>query len=308
MKIMLTGATGFVGSFLVPALLSEKNEITVVGRDANKITQLFSNLVKAITWEQLDTLSPDHYDAVINLAGENIGERRWSQQTKDCIIQSRQKATSTIVQWCMKATKKIHLYNTSAIGIYGLQATSESLPPAMTETTKINPVATDFLSEVGHAWEAAAEPMIAAAYPVTLMRFGVVLKRNEGMLKKLGLPFSLGMGMIVGSGQQALSWIHIDDLVKAIQFLLMHPEITGAVNLTAPECVSQKTFAETLAKTMHRPLFLKMPALVVKMMFGQMGEELLLSGQHIYPERLVGLNFKFTYPTLQSALAHDWPR
>ena len=145
---------------------------------------------------------------------------------------------------------------------------------------------TDFLSEVGQAWEGATDPAMVKKHPVTLMRFAVVLKRHEGVLKKLELPFSLGLGSRLGDGNQAFTWIHIEDLVQAILFLVKHPEIVGPINLCAPECVSQKTFAASLAKTMHRPLLFSMPASLINLLFGQMGKELLLGGQNIYPERL----------------------
>lgn len=305
MNILVTGATGFVGRHLVPVLLREKHRVTIVGRDAHKMQRVYKNSVNGVSWQQLDTLDPDQFDAMINLAGENIAEHRWTEKTKQSIKASRVNATTQLVNWSLKAkNNKPHLYNASAIGVYGLQATSRSLPPVLTEASLIAvDKPTDFLSEVGQVWESATIP---ANVPVTLMRFAVVLKRNEGVLKKLQMPFSLGLGTILGSGQQAFSWIHIDDLVRAILFLLAHPDIQGPVNLSAPTCVSQREFATILADAMHRPLFLTMPAFMVNLLFGQMGRELLLGGQHVYPERLEQLGFKFLYPDLPAALAHEW--
>jgi uncharacterized protein (TIGR01777 family) len=307
MKLIVTGATGFVGRNLIPALLKKEYEITAIGRNANKIKTIFKENVIALSWNQLDEISPDEYAAVINLSGENIAQHYWTTHSKKIIMESRVNSTKQIVDWCMKSkSKKPHLYNASAIGIYGLQKSADnllSLP--LTESTPIsfgNP--TDFLSEVGQAWENAAKTH-DNNIAVTYMRFAVILKRGEGILKKLALPFSLGLGSILGNGQQAFSWIQIDDLVKAIIFLIEHPEVIGAVNLSAPECVSQKIFAKTLADAMHRPLFLKMHAFMIKTLFGQMGEELLLGGQNIYPERLNHLGFKFLYPDLRSALLHE---
>jgi uncharacterized protein (TIGR01777 family) len=309
MKILICGATGFVGKSLIPALLANQHQVTAMGRDTSKIQSVFKNQVTALAWDQLNTLSPDDFDAVINLAGETIAESRWTDKVKAKIKESRVKATQAIVDWCLTAKqKKPHLYNASAIGTYGLQSVQKDLPTPLTEAKSIafgKP--TDFLSEVGQAWESAADEAVNAGVPVTFLRFGVVLKRGEGMLKKLELPFICGLGSVLGTGQQAVTWVHIDDLVQAILFLLQHPAITGAVNICAPGCVSQAAFSAILAKTLHRPLFLTMPAWAVKILFGQMGEELLLGGQHIYPQRLWESGFVFTYPELAAALAHEWP-
>jgi uncharacterized protein (TIGR01777 family) len=311
MKVMITGATGFVGRSLVSTLLKKQYQITAVGRSINKIKKIFNDNVSSLSWDQLDKISADEFDIIINLSGENIAQHYWTKNTKKIIKESRVNSTKQIVDWCLKAKKnKPHLYNASAIGIYGLQKSETSqLPPRLTELTPTpfgNP--TDFLSDVGQAWESTAQPLIDNNIPVTFMRFAVILKRDEGMLRKLELPFNLGLGSILGDGQQAFSWIHIDDLIKAILFLIEHPEITGAVNLSAPECVSQKEFTKTLANAMHRPQFLKMPAIMIKLLLGQMGEELLLGGQNIYPERLKQLGFEFLHPDLHSALLHEWKK
>lgn len=310
MNIIVCGASGFVGRNLIPALLDEHHQILVIGRDINKVKNIFKNTVSYLNWDELESISPDEFDAIINLSGENIANNRWTPRIKKQIKESRVNSTKKLVSWCLKSkNKKPHLYNASAIGIYGLQPTQNILPEPMTEANKIpfgQP--SDFLSEIGQAWESAADPLINAGCAVTFMRFGVVLKRNEGILKKLELPFSFGMGSILGDGNQAFTWIDIDDLVKAILFLLKHPNITGAVNICSPACVSQKEFAKTIAGIIHRPLFLKMPKSMIKLIFGQMGDELLLGGQHVYPERLKQLGFQFSYPDIHSALEHEWNR
>lgn len=310
MKIVVCGATGFVGRNLIPALLNEQHHIVVIGRDTNKAKNIFKQAVSYLHWDQLDQLAPDEFDVIINLSGENIANNRWTDDQKKRIKQSRINSTEAITAWCLKSkNKKQHIYNASAIGIYGLQTTQNNLPKRLTESSPIafnNP--SDFLSEVGQAWEYAANSAIEAGFPVTFMRFAVVLKRHEGILKKLETPFFFGLGCVLGNGHQAFTWIDIDDLISAILFLLNHPEIVGAVNLCSPHCVSQREFAKTLASIMHRPLFLNMPRPVVKILFGQMGEELLLGGQHVYPERITEFGFKFSYPDLHSALMHEWKR
>lgn len=138
------------------------------------------------------------------------------------------------------------------------------------------------------------------------MRFGVVLKKHQGFLKKLELPYKLGLASILGDGQQAISWVHIEDLVRAIGFIINTPTLIGAVNIVAPDIVSQKKFAQTSAKALHRPCFLKTSSRFIKVFFGQMGQELLLSGQAVIPKKLNESGFSFYYPTLKKALFQEY--
>ncbi|MGC1182720.1 DUF1731 domain-containing protein, partial [Legionella sp.] len=195
----------------------------------------------------------------------------------------------------------------SAIGIYGLQKNLPNKNESFTEQSKENNHAkTSFASQLVNQWEQAALRGTEVNIPVTLMRFGVVLKRGQGMLKKLELPAQYGMSAVIGTGKQPLSWIHHVDLVKSILFLISHPQITGPVNLVAPECLSQKIFNQTLVEVLKKPTFLRLPAWLVHVLFGQMGEELLLSGQSVFPQRLLAHQFNFEYPTLLSALTEEF--
>lgn len=306
MKIIIAGATGFVGRHLVPILLQRGDEVTVISREVDKITKIFNGSVKALSWGELNHVDPKTYQAVINLAGENIADHRWSDRVKAEIIKSRVATTQKLSHWCLPGKDNLHLYNASAVGIYGSQAFESHFPEPLTEASALPSPAKDFLSEVGKQWEQALNAAAASGMPVTMMRFGVVLKRKEGMLKKLEWPARLGMSMILGSGKQPLSWIDIDDLVNAIIFLIEHPEITGAVNLCSPQSITQEKFTRELATAVHRSVFLTMPTSVVKFLFGQMGEELLLSGQNVYPERLLDEGFEFTYPDIKSALRKEF--
>ncbi len=307
MNIVVAGGTGFIGSHLIPILLKDAHQVTLITRNQEKGRQVFKDTVEVLTWDQLDQKDPSEFHAAINLAGQNIGDHYWTQNIKDQILNSRVSTTEKLVNWCRKTQSAFYLYNASAIGVYGLQQTqTQGLPPKITEETSIPWGApTDFLSKVGQAWEQAASKTENPNVHVILMRFAPVLKKNEGMMKKLMPAFKLGLGGVLGSGNQPFTWIHLEDLIRAIQFLLIHPELTGAINLCAPECVSQKTFAKTLAKTLHRPAFMKTPAWLLRPILGEMADELLLSGQNVYPERLLKTGFEFLYPDLHSALSAD---
>ncbi len=308
MKRIIAGATGFIGQHLVKRWLAAGHEIIVIGRSREKINKLFGTTVKAVTWEELAANGQPIIagaQAIINLAGENIGAKLWSEQRKQEILLSRTQATATLAELCASlGAQSPGLLNASAIGVYGLQpAIDKQLPPAYDESTTIDFTQTpDFLAQVGRAWELAALPAKTAGVRVIWMRFGVVLAKEGGVLPQLSLPTKLFVGGPIGSGLQAFSWITLNDLCAAIDFLLDNPHISGAINLVAPGCVTQKQLAKALGRIFYRPSFIKTPAFVFKFMFGQMAEELLLSGQNVYPKRLLELGFKFQSPDIESAL------
>lgn len=302
MKLLIAGGTGFIGRYLIAALLDEGCQITVVSRDIKKIWHHFSGKVESVSWHGLIDLDPNDFDAIINLAGENIGNKRWSISVKHRIKESRVKATNAIFQWCNKLTKPLTVYNASAIGIYGLTNSSTAIKPFSEKTTIAWNHPTDFLSEVGQAWEQTHSNHNNPFMQVVFLRFAPVLHRKEGVLGKMLPLFRCGIGGPIGNGRQPFSWIHINDAVRAIQFLLKHPDISGPINIAAPDWVSQRQFAKTLGKILHRPAILAMPAWLLKLVFGQMAEELLLSGQAAYPDKLLEYQFEFLYPTLEAAI------
>ncbi|MBP6917806.1 MAG: TIGR01777 family oxidoreductase [Legionellaceae bacterium] len=304
MNILIAGASGFIGKALVDAL-KQHNIITVLGRNETTLRQLFPINTTYCTWDTLSQLDAHNYDAVINLCGYNIAARRWTDIGKKQLIDSRVTTSEILTNWMMHHNAKPHFLCANAVGIYGLQENGDET--TLDENTVIdtsNPK--DFLSEIGIKWQAALQPAIDYGIPVTTTRFGVVLKKSDGMLKKLYPSFYLGLGSIIGDGAQMLSWIHIDDLVSAISFLLNKPELSGPFNVTSPQPVSQAQFARTLAKTMHRPLVFKIPAFLMRLLFGEMGECLLLKGQRVIPKRLLDAGFQFHYPTLEKALEHEF--
>lgn len=303
MRYIIAGGTGFIGRALTKHFLAGEHEVTIIGRSAEKIQSAFDDTVQAVTWDQFKA-DPSTYlqqcDAVINLTGAGIGDKRWTEKRKDVIIASRVESTECIASACAQLGDHAPRYlNASAIGIYGLQKHSRAnLPEPLTEAS---PVAQhdDFLSRVGLAWEAASQ----LAPKVTQLRFGVVLDKSGGALVKYALPFQLFVGGKIASGQQAISWISLHDLIAAIDFILARPELTGPINLVAMQAVKQEAFAHSLARALHRPCWLPMPGFVMKLLYGQLADELLLQGQHVIPERLLTAGFQFKHPDVDAAFA-----
>jgi hypothetical protein len=304
MNVLIAGATGFIGSKLVRAL-QQNHKVTVVGRDMQNLQRQFSAPVQLATWEMLANLDASAYDAIINLCGHNIAASRWNETVKKDIIDSRVETTSTLINWAIKHHVKPHFICANAVGIYGVQDSSNLV--TLDESSPIDfEHPHDFLSEIGIRWQQALQPAIDYGMNVTSTRFGVVLEKGEGILKKLALSFYMGLGSTIGDGKQIMSWVHIDDVVGGILFLLNKPELTGAFNITSPNPVTQAEFAAALAKALHRPLLLKMPAFVIRILFGEMGEFLLLKGQRVLPSRLIASGYQFHYPSLIDALHREY--
>ena len=304
MNILIAGASGFIGHELVHALKHE-HQITTLGRNKSLLLRDFPKNITCCTWDELATLNANQFDAVINLCGLNIAASRWNDKVKKQLIDSRVSTCDILTRWMIKYQAKPHFICANAVGIYGLQANND--PGAFDENSPIDfNHPHDFLSEIGIRWQMALQPAIDYGIPVTSTRFGVVLKKGQGILKKLFLSFYFGLGSIIGDGTQCISWVHIDDVVGGIRFLLNHPTLTGAFNLTSPYPISQAQFAHELALCLHRPLFLKMPAFLIRLLFGEMGDCLLLNGQRVLPKRLSDAGYSFKYPKLAQALQHEF--
>lgn len=304
MNILIAGASGFIGHALVRSLKID-HHITVLGRNNATLQREFANAATCCTWDELPLLDGKQFDAIINLCGFNIAASRWSIAVKKQLVDSRVNTSTILIHWLIKHQAKPHFICANAIGIYGLQDNSDHC--FFDEDTPINTKnPPDFLSEVGVRWQEALQPAIDYGIPVTTTRFGVVLQKGQGMLKKLFPSFYIGLGSTIGDGQQSLSWVHINDVVGALTFLLSKPELTGAFNLTSPYPVSQEIFARELATCLHRPLFLKIPAFFIRLLFGEMGECLLLKGQRVLPKRLLDAGYQFQYPKLNQALQHEF--
>lgn len=312
MNILIAGASGFIGKQLVNNLAKD-HKISVLGRDITKLRKIFSTDINALTWSELATSNPNEFDLIINLSGSNIGESRWSLKIKQDLIDSRVNSNHKLIEWLLHYNAKPRLFCANAVGIYGahetgvLTFTEESQIPddSSSQVMQFSTKSNDFLQNIAINWQNSLQPAIDNGIKVTTLRFGVVLKRGEGMLKKLELPYRLGLGSILGTGKQVLSWVYYKDLINAIDFIITHEDISGPVNVTSPNPVSQANFAKIYSKVLHKPLFFKTPKFVVKLLFGEMGTEILLKGQKVLPKRLQELGFTFCYANLEDALQEE---
>lgn len=303
MKLVITGGTGLVGNALCERL-KLSHDISVITRHKKNAAKQLDNSIKVVEWQTPECQAVIHdSDVIINLAGENIGARFWTQKQKKRILSSRVTATERIVKAAIKAPSPPRLINASAIGIYGLKKSLKAQNEhVFTEISQLPSQKSDFLTKVGQAWEGALQPAIDKKLSVVCLRFGVILSPKGGMLKKLLLPFKLGLGGRVGSGQQPLSWVALEDVVRAIEFMIERPALSGAFNIVAPEIVTQEKFTERLAKALHRPAILPMPTFLVRWLFGEMGECLLLNGQSVKGDKIVSAGFHYQFRSLNSYL------
>jgi uncharacterized protein (TIGR01777 family) len=302
---IITGATGLVGKALTEHWLQQGCKITVIGRSQQKIISMFGERVSALTWDELTPVILHDAEVVVNLAGVSLAEKRWTETQKQKILNSRLETTSMLASMLATLGKNAPpLFNASAIGVYGLQTQRDGqLPPRLDDNTAIDfNAAPDFLSKVAREWEKATQQAKNAGVRVVNTRFGVVLSKAGGALPMLARPFYFFVGGPMASGEQAVSWVTLTDVVRAIDFLLAHPEISGPVNIVAPGCVMQKKFAAALAKVLRRPSLLPMPAPVLKILLGEMARELLIEGQNIFPSKLLDLGFTFADADIQTAL------
>ncbi|MCL6752424.1 TIGR01777 family oxidoreductase [Nostoc sp. CCCryo 231-06] len=301
MKVAITGATGFIGSRLVQRLHAKGDQIVVLTRNitfAQKVfpSETFPNVeIFAYTpntsgsWQSVIASC----DGVVNLAGEPIGEGRWTPERKQEILNSRKLGTQKIVEAITNANSKpTVLINASAIGYYG---TSET---ATFDETSLS--GNDFLAQVCQIWEAEATKVKDAGVRLVILRFGIVLG-NGGALDKMITPFKLFAGGPIGSGRQWFSWIHVDDLVSLILEALTKPEIEGVYNGTAPNPVRMADLSQTLGEVMNRPSWLPVPSFAIEALLGD-GAMVVLEGQKVLPKRPLETGFEYKYPNLQSAL------
>ncbi|GGA84734.1 epimerase [Neiella marina] len=297
MRILVTGGTGFIGQHLI-AQLPQDCHVTVLTRRPEVAKQLWQERVVAIgSLPSVDEF--EQYDAVINLAGEPIADKRWSQQQKRRICDSRWTLTEKIADAIQACASPPVFISGSAIGYYGDQQQR-----VVDEATQPDQqlLADDFAHRVCAEWEKRAA-RVAQQTRVCIVRTGIVLSPGFGAMKKMLPPYRLGLGGPMGTGQQFMSWIHIDDMVALLLFLLNNPKASGIYNATAPSPVTNRVFSRQLAATLKRPHVFTTPAFVLKLAFGEMAN-LLLTGQQVKPTRLLEAGFEFQYPELQGALTN----
>lgn len=298
MRIVLAGGTGFIGTALRESLVRKGHEVVVLTRQSARENQPGVR-TRYVYWNPSDEQGfweneVNGVGAVINLAGEPIVGKRWTPEQKLKISESRTKATEALVKAVQNVRRRPYLLlNASAVGYYG--------PHETQELTEESPAGEDFLARTCRDWEAAALRAEDFGLRVVRLRTGIVLEKNGGALQKMLPPFQMGVGGPLGTGRQWMSWIHRDDLIGLIHFILEKKEIRGPVNGTAPAPVTMKEFAATLGRVLHRPGFWPVPEFVVKIPLGEMSE-ILLKGQRVIPKRALEAGYVFKFPALEGAL------
>jgi uncharacterized protein len=296
MKILVTGAGGLLGSHLIPTLKAKGHEIY-------KLSRSEARNADEIQWDAYEGFAPSEqeklegFDAVIHLAGDNIADGNWSEEKKRSIRESRVTGTRTLVDAFKKCENKPKIFvSVSATGFYGNRG-DEIL-------NEESAAGEGFLPEVCAEWEAESIKAKDFGARVLMPRIGVVLTKDGGALEKMLTPFKFGVGGTVGSGEQFMSWIALDDLIRIFHFALENENLNGAVNAVAPNPVTNKVFTDTLGRVLNRPTIIPVPAFGIKLLFGEMGETLLLQGARVLPEKLENAGFEFKFAELEEALKY----
>lgn len=293
-RLLITGGSGFIGSRLVPVLSAQGFAVTVLTRDPDKTALHFKHTVATV--KQLDSLTEsDGFDVVINLAGQGITDRRWTQGIKKQLRQSRLTTTQNLIRYLLDTEKRPECFiSGSAVGYYGDQGEKIIDEQIYGDNS--------FASKLCFDWERKAQLAEVLGIRTCYLRTGIVLGKKGGALSRMLPAFKLGLGGRMGNGRQWMSWVHIDDLIGIILHIINHQNIIGAVNGTAPNPVTNKEFSATLARVLKRPAVLPMPAFMLKLMLGEMAQELLLSGQRVMPNKILDAGYEFQYAELEHAL------
>jgi uncharacterized protein (TIGR01777 family) len=283
MKVLLTGATGFVGSHLTQRLESAGHAVLPVSRrEGARYDWSSESLARGVS----------EADAVIHLAGENLFAKRWNARQKQLLWSSRYDATRKLASF-VAARKPACFLSASAVGYYGASDDAE--------LDESSPHGRDFLADLCRDWESATEEAAEAGVRTAIVRIGVVLGPDGGALAKMLPPFKLGLGGPLGNGKQWVSWIHVDDLASLFVFLLEHPKASGAFNGTAPQPVRMKELAAALGRALHRPAIFPVPAPILRAALGEVAD-IMLTGQRVVPRRAREAGFEFRFPDVDSAL------
>jgi uncharacterized protein len=296
--VLVGGASGFIGSRMTGALAREGHRIVPLTR---------RNDQDAVRWDAesgtIDTIALARVtpDIVINLAGEPIAQR-WSSERKRRIRDSRVVGTGALAQALTRLSPRPRLFiSGSAIGYYGAHRGNSILDEA-------SAAGDDWLGRVALEWEGATAPAADAGIRVVISRTGVVLGEDGGMLERLLLPFRLGVGGNIGDGSRWLSWISMEDYVRAIQFAIASHTLAGPVNVVAPDPVQNRQFTQALGAVLGRPTLIPVPAFGLRLVFGEMAEDTILASQRVIPKKLAGAGFEFRHPHIQQALRAELTR
>ncbi len=299
MKIMIIGATGFIGRELIRELLAGGHVPVAVSRNAGKAKEIFGNEIPFVEWDgnssqdlagQLEGM-----DAIVNLAGESIAGGIWTEKRKKLIRESRVRTGRILSEAIGLSPQRISVFvQGSATGFYGADVNDV--------TDETAPTGKGFLAELTKEWEESVMPASKLAGRMIFVRTGLVLGKNGGLLEKMLLPFRFYSGTVLGSGRQWMPWIHIRDEVRAIRYLLENQKCSGTYNLTAPAPVTMKDFIGSLAKVTGKPAWMKVPAWALKAALGEMAVETILGSQNVYPGKLLQEGFRFEFEKLDNAL------
>ncbi|MBB3992529.1 hypothetical protein GGR95_000148 [Sulfitobacter undariae] len=295
-SILVTGGTGFIGTRLVEALVAARHHVTVLTRDPRKADQLAHPVRVISSLDLIDDL--DHFDAIVNLAGDAIAGGLWTKKKRMKIIASRVEMNRALHALIDRLSHKpACLINGSAVGWYGLQDDGDDTK--LSEDAASKPA---FVHDICEAWERETLPISAQGVRVVVLRIGLVLGVDGGIMAKLLTPFEFGGGGIMGHGRQWMSWIEHDDMIRVIAFAMATGTMSGAVNAVAPNPVRNDAFSRALATALHRPLLLRFPHWLLSGVLGDMGRETMLAGQRVVPSRLLDSGFVFRHDTLGPTL------
>lgn len=296
MRILITGAGGLIGTELQKLYRDEGHELLIATRSEPKKPE-------QIQWSNEDGFKPadiarlENLDAVIHLAGESVSGLRWTEDKKNEIRESRVKTTRNVVDALFEVKERPKVFvSMSGIDFYG-----DTGDEIRTETDKAGGT---FLAEVCKAWEAEARRAEDAGIRTVILRTAMVLSSKGGALATMLTPFKFGLGGVVGSGKQWMSWIALDDIVSVIRFAVENENLRGAVNATSPNPITNEEFTSTLGEVIYRPTFIPLPEFAVNLAMGEMGHTLLLDSRRAIPKRLADAGFEFKYPELKAALEH----
>lgn len=291
---LITGASGLIGQALCQRLLNNGETVFALSRNCQKTQKILGAQVQCA--ESVAVLPKDcHIDVVINLAGAPIVDKRWSEQRKQLLLESRVTYTRDLIQQLAQRSSLPHSFiSGSAVGWYGNQGET-----ILTEDSEFE---ADFSHELCDQWEKAALSAESLGMRVAIVRTGLVVSPSGGFLSKMLLPFKMGLGGPISDGQQYMPWIHIDDICRLFLFLAENRSCSGVFNGTAPRPVTNQQFSEALAETLHRPAFFRVPSCVLKLAMGEMAD-LLLGGQRAIPKKAETAGFEFLYTDIHSALS-----